>query len=299
MVMPPSNPNFPKNLQIHPSNPRSSRYTNANQDLDEEKFGPEAQELAIRKYGIAGRVWEAAYAMTLYIQPPGNLAFDPPMIDASRHADRVVIIELGSGAGLVAFSIAKILKPGRDHLIVTDLPEVCPLLEDNLRSIKEEVEATIPEKDAVIIRPLSWGNQDDAAFIASQFFGQPNNDGRFGALTHIICSDLTGSGYCGPSILISYKIRSLSKETAFWSAFGLWFEFYPVLVKDNDEGDWQRFGANFDDTTFLFTAHRRPESWSWVVPTTDSDLLAGVGSKGTDTKKYDDTFENLLLMGVE
>ncbi|THU75270.1 hypothetical protein K435DRAFT_881209, partial [Dendrothele bispora CBS 962.96] len=32
-------------------------------------------------------------------------------------------------------------------------------------------------------------------------------------------------------IIISYKIRSLSKETPFWSAFGLWFSFEPVLVR--------------------------------------------------------------------
>jgi len=32
-----------------------------------------------------------------------------------------------------------------------------------------------------------------------------------------------------PKIVISYKIRSLLKETPFWSAFGLWFSFVPVL----------------------------------------------------------------------
>ncbi|PPQ89324.1 hypothetical protein CVT25_003161 [Psilocybe cyanescens] len=322
-----SNPNFPQNLQIHPSNPHSSRYLNAAHDLDEAKFGSEAQELAIRKYGIAGRVWEAAYAMSLYIQPPGHLMFDPPIVDVSRQADSIVMIELGSGTGLVASSIAKLLRPGQDHLLVTDLPEVCPLLEDNLRSIKKSVGANIPDKDTIVIRPLSWGSQDDAAAIASEFFRQSKNYDDFGTLTHIICSDLvyfpellapllrsllhltsppfchlsdTPSGYCGPSVLISYKVRSLSKETAFWSAFGLWFEFYPVLVKDNAiGGEWQRFGADFDDTTFLFIAHRRPESYKWVLPFTDSDLLAGVGSNGTNYRKYDDTFENLLLMALE
>jgi hypothetical protein len=44
-----------------------------------------------------------------------------------------------------------------------------------------------------------------------------------------------------PWIVISYKIRSLT----FWSAFGLWFTFAPVLVRARSGGSsrWERFGA--------------------------------------------------------
>lgn len=101
-------------------------------------------------------------------------------------------------------------------------------------------------------------------------------------------------------IIISYKIRSLSKETAFWSAFGLWFKFEPVLVRDpSDDGSWRRFGPSLEDDSFIFVAYRRPESLIWNVPEDDRDLLSGVGAQGTSSRKSDDTFETLLLMTME
>jgi len=112
------NPNFPLNLDIHPS-------TNSIANAADANFGSVAQEMAIRQYDIAGRVWEAAYAMMSYIRPAGNLIFDPPIFDPMMSNERHVIIELGSGSGLVASTIASMLKPGRDRFIATDLPEVC------------------------------------------------------------------------------------------------------------------------------------------------------------------------------
>lgn len=99
---------------------------------------------------------------------------------------------------------------------------------------------------------------------------------------------------------MSYKIRSLSKETIFWSAFGLWFDFHPILVLDTSTSgcnEWNRFGN--DDNTCLFVAHRRHESYKWKIPPLDEDLLGGLGAWGTDSRKGDDTFENLLLMSLE
>jgi hypothetical protein len=49
-----SNPNFPVNLDIHPSKPSQDLYSN---HIDKAAFGSLAQELAILQYGIAGRVW--------------------------------------------------------------------------------------------------------------------------------------------------------------------------------------------------------------------------------------------------
>ena len=100
------------------------------------------------------------------------------------------------------------------------------------------------------------------------------------------------------TITISYKIRSLSKETSFWSAFGLWFEYKPVLVRDRAlEPRWQRFGtSSSDDTIFVFTAHRRAASFSWDIPVNDHDLLLGRGARGNNAVKEDETFEMLLLM---
>lgn len=63
--------------------------------------------------------------MILYIHPSSGFEFDPPLIHPlSWNSEKITIIELGSGSGMVAFSLAKLLKPGYDHLIATDLPEV-------------------------------------------------------------------------------------------------------------------------------------------------------------------------------
>ena len=89
---------------------------------------------------------------------------------------------------------------------------------------------------------------------------------------------------------------------AFWSAFGLWFTFEPVLVRGRSGGGssrWERFGAEGDGEVFVFTARRRPESLSWSAPEDDTALLEGVGAWGTQERKGDDVFELLLLMGVD
>lgn len=105
-----------------------------------------------------------------------------------------------------------------------------------------------------------------------------------------------------PQVILSYKIRSLSKETPFWSAFGLWFTFTPVLVRARSEGNssrWERFDSCGDGEVFLFVARRRSESFSWIVPEDDVALLEGVGAWGTEERKGDDGFEILLLMRVD
>jgi hypothetical protein len=104
-----------------------------------------------------------------------------------------------------------------------------------------------------------------------------------------------------PQVILSYKIRSLSKEAPFWSAFGLWFTFTPVLVRAHSEDNgsrWERFESGGDGDAFLFVARRRSESFSWIVPEDDVALLEGVGGRGTEERKGDDGFEILLLMRV-
>jgi protein N-lysine methyltransferase METTL21D len=128
-----------------------------------------------------------------------------------------------------------------------------------------------------------------------------------------------------PTIIIAYKIRSLAKETPFWQAFGLWFKFYPVLVKrphifalssvpdqphqveesggegdHNDKEQEEEWHTSFTpvDQTFVFIANRRPESHAWRIPEDDSELLKGYGAQGTETAKVDDSFEALLLANL-
>ena len=191
---------------------------------------------------------------------------------------------------------------------------MCQLLHANLRSDSPPLLA---------VRPLAWGNIQHASNITSEFLAGANR-----SLTHIICSDLVCrtvfsrieaksrqvyfpnlfapllyslihltslSSSETPKIIMSYKIRSLSKEMPFWSAFGLWFEFSPVLARRR-QGSWNRFNpSDSDDVVFIFVARRRPESFHWEIPANDSDLLAGWQ---TGTRKGDDTFESLLLMAM-
>jgi hypothetical protein len=77
-----------------------------------------------------------------------------------------------------------------------------------------------------------------------------------------------------------------------------------VLARENSQlsrcpSQWQRFGASFDETIFVFVAHRRLESHHWTIPSLDEDLLSGIGAYGTESRKGDDTFENLLFMSME
>ena len=69
---------------------------------------------------------------------------------------------------------------------------------------------------------------------------------------------------------------------------------------DNKLSDsWTRFGESGDGDVFVFVATRRRESYLWVVPSDDKELLEGVGAGGSNTRKGDDTFEQLLLMQLE
>lgn len=125
---------------------------------------------------------------------------------------------------------------------------------------------------------------------------------------------LTVFPYNEPSILISYKIRSLPKECPFWSAFGLWFDWEPVLYRNTDSGGetvstktkkqepetpplpWTRY--HNPSSTYMFIAHRKPSSRSWNVPEDDRELLEGVGANGNDSRKADEGFELMLLMDL-
>jgi len=110
----------------------------------------------------------------------------------------------------------------------------------------------------------------------------------------------------GLTVTMSYNVRSLSKETPFWSAFCLWFAFEPVLarrrtanIKDGTPPlPWRRFGSSVDGHVFVFIARRRPDSLTWEVPDNDQDLMDGVGAYNTRSRKGDDTFETLLLMAL-
>lgn len=137
---------------------------------------------------------EAAYLVNSYIDHPSTWEFDPPLIDLDQHLSghKRVFLELGSGTGIVAAKIAQAAAlSGRDLVIATDLPEVCPLLEKNLFVTPKGDSANT---QVTLVRPLSWGSYDHAINIVRELKLVDDISGHeHGYITHIICSDLVNT----------------------------------------------------------------------------------------------------------
>ncbi|TDL25821.1 hypothetical protein BD410DRAFT_819865 [Rickenella mellea] len=351
-----THPNFPDRLNIKPS--LAPGLPQTGKDENTSAFDSESQSAAIEKYGIAGRVWEAAYLLTQYFEPApqSDWGFDPPcsMISEPSLGEPLTVIELGSGTGFVGLSLVKQLQQVgvRDSLvIVTDLPDVCRLLENNLHVERQKWNQNTPTD--VWVKPLAWGGLSDSNQLAVDLGLSSSNPALRRHPTHLICSDLVyfphllapllrsllhltsppfapmnttvtkatnNTTTTSPEIIVSYEIRSLPKESPFWSAFGLWFSYIPLAARRKEKregtkmdvsvdvdpsrfrGKWRRFGderRDADGHAFVFIARRRPESYAWRIPDDDTDLLAGVGARGTQYPKSDDTFEMLLLMTMD
>ena len=184
------NSNFPNGLSIfHSSYPSTFRPTLGTLDTHVEEpsslLSAEAQDKAIAKYGIAGRVWYthsppfpvdtfrrrktmpqgAAYAVMIYVRNPVAYEFDP-RFDLGPGA---AVVELGAGTGAAGLTIAAAHPHAR--VVLTDLVEVCPLLQGNAR-----------EYPGVEVRPLAWGCATQAQALRDELGLIP--------VSHVICSDL-------------------------------------------------------------------------------------------------------------
>jgi hypothetical protein len=138
---------------------------------------------------LGRHIREAAYAINLYIENPLNLELYPCFISEGGRRP-LTVLELGSGTGIVAAKIAEILDQSRSDLVVaTDLPDVCPLLTDNLRLSPRCQENGSPTDHPVLVRPLAWGNAEHAVTIASELASM-SIENHHRHLTHIVCSDL-------------------------------------------------------------------------------------------------------------
>lgn len=139
---------------------------------------------------------EAAYLLNAYIEGTCGVTFDPPFLVEDDLPGPLNILELGSGTGIVAATIVERLF-GQEHtVVVTDLPEVCPLLEQNLRKyITGDVDR--PSAPKVLVRPLSWGSNIEAYNIAAELGCDPSSEGTAPTpprhLTHVVCSDLVST----------------------------------------------------------------------------------------------------------
>ncbi|KAG6370841.1 hypothetical protein JVT61DRAFT_11053 [Boletus reticuloceps] len=202
--------------------------------------------------------------------------FDPPFVDDPH--EPLDGIELGSGTGVVAVSVRRV----RD----------CHRSPGRLFPLAVQPRTThLDQSDVVFVGPLAWGNLDQPSSASSaRVHGHPEALTRvahhalhaqvyfpelLGPLlrTLVHLTSLPRAPSSGPPIkIISYKIRSLSKETPFRSAFGQWFSFQPVLARrrvrpiegknapvegePNTPEPWRQFVAHEGtDRTFVFVAH--------------------------------------------
>lgn len=207
----------------------------------------------IGRFGIAGRTWEAAYLLRDYCRPPraGGAIFDPPCplvnreplapTEPAKRKRPRTIVEVGSGTGFLSLAIAPYLATESSHaqttLVMTDLDNVCPLLEENLARAEKRWSGSkasdVPESQPprVLVRPLPWGDQ-------ASFRRMTDEDGLYPDV--ILASDLiyfeflyapllrtlialtepVSAATESPVVLFSYKVRSLTREEPFWRAFG-------------------------------------------------------------------------------
>ncbi|WFD34461.1 hypothetical protein MCUN1_001302 [Malassezia cuniculi] len=294
-------PNFPPALAIAPSAPGACVAGGEPWRSD--------SAADIETYGIAGRIWcvltdrEAAFLLLGYLVHSPPAPFNPP---CSVYASRATIVELGAGVGTAGLAVAAQLGPG-STVVLTDLDEVCPLLERNAAALGN------PSRAAV--RALPWGDHSAAQRVTAEF----------GPITHVLCSDLVYfpellapllrslldlTEHGTQEVIVGYKIRSLVKEQPFWLAFGTWFEFEPVDVLHAGK-EWIPYGsrtshvlagggddAPAEDDYFVFVAHRRRSTLGDAPPRSDAELLLGRRIRDGQLVDADvgaDTFELLLL----
>ena len=101
----------------------------------------------------------------LYVRNPEAYEFDPRFDLAPGDT----VVELGAGTGAAGLAIAA--AHARARVVLTDLSEVCPLLQSNAR-----------EYPGVEVRPLAWGSAARARELQDELGLTP--------ISHVICSDL-------------------------------------------------------------------------------------------------------------
>jgi predicted RNA methylase len=103
--------------------------------------------------------------MMLYVRDPDAYEFDPRFGFGAGD----VAVELGAGTGIVGLAIAAAYPHAR--VVLTDLPEVCQLLQANAQG-----------HPGVEVRPLAWGCLAHAQALREELALTP--------VSHVICSDL-------------------------------------------------------------------------------------------------------------
>ncbi|KAG0204552.1 hypothetical protein BGX28_003558 [Mortierella sp. GBA30] len=276
--------NYPEDLDIRDSGGPPPGVLFSMDPDEDELLAMVATMQDISAFGIAGRIWDR-------------------------------IIELGAGTGYVGIALAKRLRPSAT-LVLTDLEEVIPLLERNVRDTlhrrvgNEDSTTAISLISSVLsapaseqqhscakleVEPLAWGNSSHAARILSK-----------GRVDYIVASDLVYFPELYPPLLqtlreiadletrviFGYKDRAQWKEMPFWEQFGRFFEIEVVRIEktesttmhdpkqedENDDGEERASIFGSEEDMFVFVAKKRE----------DKDILTGV----------DDTLTTLMMMQI-
>jgi predicted nicotinamide N-methyase len=182
-------------------------------------------------------------------------------------AEGNVVLDLGSGTGTHAIALAANVLKASDRVILSDLPEVVPLMQANIEANRAHLalQATV---EAV---PLSWGSQADLDALAIQPTLLTASDVVYYPQLHpLLLRTLLGllRDPTTPFVL-AYKSRELAKEEPFFNAFAAWFRFEVVTRRS----DGTRLGR--EDESYVFVAYRRAESLGWEVPASDEELMHG------------------------
>ncbi|SGZ01630.1 BQ5605_C033g11157 [Microbotryum silenes-dioicae] len=223
----------PTKKEVSTEDPPRTDEVDAEFDEDDEEI---EHEQDIDTYGIAGRTWEAAYLMKRYCKPPyasiSKLIFEPPcplFVQPPSTEDsscpppsqrtkqrKRTVVEIGSGTGYLSLHLLPFLKES-DRLVVTDLPEVCPLLRTNLgisatteqgeerrsdgKGKGSRVQTTLGD---VKVRPLPWGDQEAFEKLEKEFglFSSADDDSNTGSGPDLIlASDLIYFPFLYPGLL--------------------------------------------------------------------------------------------------
>jgi len=118
--------------------------------------------------GLTAR--EASHALLEYFTPSSTI-FNPPCSIFDK-AEKHTIIELGSGQSVASLHLAAQLDKD-DTLVLTDLPNVVPLMQQSIDTWSQtNKEGVLP-----VAEPLGWGTDIDHLK-------------KYGEITHVVCCDL-------------------------------------------------------------------------------------------------------------
>jgi predicted nicotinamide N-methyase len=128
-----------------------------------------ARALKLRQYntsdsrwGIYSSVWDGGLGMVAWLHYRTRW-MDPDNAAASYWA-RTVVVDLGSGTGIVGLACAA-LSRGRAAVHLTDLPEALELLQGNVIRNAHLWERTSKSAKMPLVHPLTWGEPIDDRWV--------------------------------------------------------------------------------------------------------------------------------------